>query len=775
MPKEQIKVEGYSAYHADSGKKIELAMQDLRLEGTITELGAVLNIRHLFRSAEKSNVEVVYAFMLPRDAVLKRFKIIGEGFNVTSSLLKTSKAKETYEDGIKKGSLSVLTQQFRDGVVNLTIGNLRPGEQVAVYLEVFSGVDLSDDGFRFRFPFTLAPGYHSKARYDFDGRIGRVLIPDDEFDDVIYPEWWNDASNLHTVSFGLEVSPKSKISGVSSPSHPLDIRLKENSFQVSLSTEKDVPNRDLILDVLIDSSDPRTFFASNPENDDRFVSVIPSKFFNEAEESPRRIVFVLDRSGSMRGAPMTQAKRALKACLGVLSEDDTFGIVAFDDRVEVYRKSLVKGVSGNREEGSNFINRIDARGGTKLLFGIKSAIDILNAEGDIMVLTDGQVLATEEIINQVVHGSLRIHCLGIGSASQDRFLALLSRKTGGISSFISPRERVDLAALTLFSSITSPVAEEIKIRVIGGKSVIRPSPPTTVYHGVPLIIYGTAKGESILSVSWKDSSKELNIPLSKNEKLSYDTLKLIQGARIITDIDSQIYMSNRKDKLSNKRLERKLFETSLKYSLSSRAASLVAVVKRKDDISGMTPRTVIVPVGIPEDVDFSSYMRTSSLNIMSPVNVMDKRSYPITEGTGAISGSPNVSVMGGDAPSLKHIDLEDESDILFELAAKMQPDGGMTGDNHEERIIHSLLMILELNQQPDEVVKAFNIHIDRLMNYIEKQKTHLKTNKLDKISSILDLVRQGKPPKGTWRKYLSKLLTLPKININEIWETLGLK
>ena len=764
MLKGKIELEGFSAYHLDSGKKIELDMQDLRLEGAVTEIGARLNIRHIFRSAEKTKVEVVYAFMLPRDATLKRFRVVGDGFSVSSSLMKTSEAKEKYDEGINMGSLSVLAQQYRDGVINLSVGNLRPNETVAVYLEVFAGVDIRDDGFRFRFPFTLAPGYHSKARYDSDGKIGEITLPEDEFGDVIYPPWWKDASNLHTVSFQLEVTPIEKIKGVSSPSHPLNIDFSGNKLHVSLSTETDVPNRDLILDATFTSIEPRTYCSSNPMEPDRFVCVLPSKCFNIVENPPRKIVFVVDRSGSMRGIPMTQAKRALRACLGALSAEDTFGIVAFDDRVELFKESLVEGETGYREEASGFIQSINARGGTELLLGIISAFDLLESQGDIMVLTDGQLLATEDIMNQVIHERIRIHCLGIGSASQDRFLTLLSRKTGGITSFISTKERVDLAALKLFTSITSPVAENVKVIITGKKGKINPPPSATVYPGVPLTIYGTSRVESVLSVNWKNSKKELLIPLDRDQKLPFELLKLIQGARIITDIDSQLMTGNWKDKPRIKRLERKLLETSMEYSLSSRAASLVAVVKRKDDVTGDHPITKVVPVGFPEDVDFRSYMRTrtASSSIFRPLNVL-------AEGVSPLSPVPDVTVIKDTHPSLENQDL-DESDILFELVALMNPDGGMPGKNEEERVLYSLLMLLHLSMQPPEVADAFKLHYDKLLQYIETNKTQLTPVKSERVTRALNKIKQGKPIRGSWIKTLNNLIKkTPLPPMVDIW------
>lgn len=88
----------------------------------------------------------------------------GEGFSVTSDLRKTEEAESLYEQALTEGRLTGLARQYRDGLVNLAVGNLQPGETVWVELDLLAGLDLRDDGWRFRFPFTLAPLYHWKAR-----------------------------------------------------------------------------------------------------------------------------------------------------------------------------------------------------------------------------------------------------------------------------------------------------------------------------------------------------------------------------------------------------------------------------------------------------------------------------------------------------------------------------------------------------------------------------------------------------------------------------------
>ena len=115
----------FAPLRADTGETANLAMQQLWLTGQILPAGARLVVRHVFRSHEDKTIEVIYSFPLPRDAALRRFRITGEGFEAHSELKETAAAVKAYEDGISRGSLSTLARQYGDGVVNLTVGNIR--------------------------------------------------------------------------------------------------------------------------------------------------------------------------------------------------------------------------------------------------------------------------------------------------------------------------------------------------------------------------------------------------------------------------------------------------------------------------------------------------------------------------------------------------------------------------------------------------------------------------------------------------------------------------
>ncbi|MDQ6698849.1 MAG: VIT and VWA domain-containing protein, partial [Acidobacteriota bacterium] len=521
-----------------TGQPLKLAMQRLWVTGQILPAGARLSVRHLFRSDEEKPLEVIYAFPLPRDAAMRRFRISGEGFEAHSELRETGAAVKSFEDGIAQGSLSALARQYGDGLVNLTVGNIRPKETVTVDLEILAGVELRDDGFRFRFPFTLAPAYHARAKaIAAQPGEGEMELPADEFGDVILPRFRDDAAELHRIGFDLSVVSRLEIEEIGSPSHGLRVkRDRAGSARVALAPEKDVPNRDLVLDASFREVRPQVLAARTGSGKAHFAAVVPSSSFGTTPESARRVLILLDRSGSMQGEAIEQARRAIEACLSLLSDRDSFGLVAFDDHVETFQPALVPGTRQFRDRAHEFLRRIGARGGTELATALTESAKLFNgAGGDLLILTDGQVSGTEHILAAARGAKIRLHCLGIGSASQDRFLTLLARETGGVSRFVTPRERIDLSAVDLFASIGRPVVSGLK----AGANV-QPEAPAAVFCRTPVQLFGELDeaGPHEIELAWDGGSLKIPVTVEEDGKLA-DTIRLLQGSRLITDWESR--------------------------------------------------------------------------------------------------------------------------------------------------------------------------------------------------------------------------------------------
>jgi len=756
--------------------RITLAMQELWLGGTITPAGARLAVRHVFQSGENSPLEVVYAFVLPRDAALCRFTISGEDFEMQSELLPTAAAREAYEQGLTAGHLSSLTQVYGDGLVNLTVGNIRPGEIIKVLLELVAGVESRDDGFRFRFPFTLAPGYHAQARMSLSVGQGIIELPEEQFGDVMLPPWRADGE-LHRVGFEVKIRHPAGLAEVSSPSHPLRVGMgQDGEARVELAVSSDSPDRDLILDARARETAPCVLSGVDDTGMGRAMVLIPSPAFGTTCDGARRLVFVIDRSGSMEGTPMTQALQAVRACLGTLSKEDAFGIVAFDDSQETFQPQLQPATQDARQAADMFLQKIDARGGTELGSALQKAVNMLQGGGEVLLLTDGQVFGGEHILALVKSSGLRVHCLGIGSASQDRFLTLLARECGGVSRFITARERVDMAALELFNSIGNPVAGDISIRFSAESGAIQPAPPKQVYPGTPLAIFasGNPEQESVLQVEWlADGNRHhLELPVAFTDSDLGKTIKLLQGARIITDLEAH-FTAPPAGIIGRRRAKRQqdaLLRVSREYGLASQAMSLVAVVQRKGDQPGTVPMTRVVPVGIPDDVNMTAYFSTSSYapilacpssdDMLSeaPAPALLRTRRPVAQSKPLPSGF----LVNEDEADQSVVEEMTNEDFLVELAGRLLPDGGIPGKNTEQRLLASGLALLAFAEMAHITgTTAFDNHIRRLTSYLQQlDRSGLPLDQQTLLQQVLDLAAKRTSPTcsiALARQHLKKL------------------
>jgi hypothetical protein len=129
--------------------------------------------------------------------------------------------------------------------------------------------------------------------------------------------------------------------------------------------------------------------------------------------------------------------------------------------------------------------------------------------------------------------------------------------------------------------------------------------------------------------------------------------------------------------------------------------SLVAVVRREGDQPGRLPATRVVPVGLPEDLEFSSYFMDlsqetgilSSLGTapMAGADFLMACSSPPTR-----SKSLRLRSFFSSARQLeeKRESLPVPGDPLVELASVIEPDGGMPGSSLTERALRTILTLL---------------------------------------------------------------------------------
>ena len=164
----------------------------------------------------------------------------------------------------------------------------------------------------------------------------------------------------------------------------------------------------------------------------------------EKEVSDLSLCFVLDRSGSMSGDSIRDAKMAITECVMSLDEDVEMGMVSFDNDAVVdcaltFSNYLIM----------NKLNTIEASGGSDIVAGLEKGYDVLNnAAGKrvVILLSDG--VSGDNGLNEVLakYRSANIECYAIGmQGSDESYLKRVANGTNG--KYISASDSTTLSKI----------------------------------------------------------------------------------------------------------------------------------------------------------------------------------------------------------------------------------------------------------------------------------------------------------------------------------------
>lgn len=157
--------------------------------------------------------------------------------------------------------------------------------------------------------------------------------------------------------------------------------------------------------------------------------------FNEVdgEKTPLTNMLVIDHSGSMKGAPIENAKSAASQYVQKLRTGDQAGLIQFDDRVE-----LLQAVTNDKAKVIGSIGGIQPRGDTAVYDALNSAVAQVPNCGRkaVTILTDGDDTASksdaQSVITNANTANLPVFSVGIkGEGFNPATIKQISEATGG--------------------------------------------------------------------------------------------------------------------------------------------------------------------------------------------------------------------------------------------------------------------------------------------------------------------------------------------------------
>jgi Ca-activated chloride channel homolog len=430
----------------------QMALQSVSAKGKVNGLLLEMTIRQQYKNTTRKTLETTYTFPMGWGATFMDLSVEIGGKRLSGVVTEKKEAEDRYEKAISEGDAPIMLEKNSDGLYTVNLGNLKSKEEAVIEYSYSQLLRFEEGHVRLTLPTTIAPRYGDSTQ----GGIKKHQGVETDFL-VEYP-----------FTLSLILSGGIEKATIECPSHQVQITKQENSVEVGL-VRSGFLDRDFILN--LSKLENQSFFIvtsdkkMGPEACTVLASFYPFAFANQ-KESNADIKILVDCSGSMEGDSIESAKRALHHVLSNLREDDRFSYSLFGGKVKHEFSSLKPVNQFNIGTASLLVSNTKAdMGGTEIENALLSTFKLKGTEkkADVLLITDGEVWDTSNIIAAAKKSGHRIFAIGVGTSPAETLLRELAEMTGGACELVSPKEDIETAIVRMFNRIHLPRAKEIEI------------------------------------------------------------------------------------------------------------------------------------------------------------------------------------------------------------------------------------------------------------------------------------------------------------------------
>lgn len=218
----------------------------------------------------------------------------------------------------------------------------------------------------------------------------------------------------------------------------------------------------------------------------------------------RTLSLVLDRSGSMVGDKLAQARAAAHLMLDQLTEADHFALHAFDDEVGSFRAEAVAATPANLALARTWLDHLEADALTNLDGGLAAGLTSIPEDrrfDAVLLLSDGVATAgvtdAREIVRRATARAAevtRIYTVSIGSDADYPLMEALARHNRGRHLDLDDRQAThDLARRVreLVEDLRAVRLTDLRVSVDGvGAELASPASPPDLFAGGQVLVIG---------------------------------------------------------------------------------------------------------------------------------------------------------------------------------------------------------------------------------------------------------------------------------------------
>jgi len=574
------------------GGEFAFPLKHTSVSVAISGMMAETRVIQRFTNPFSDPVEAVYVFPVGADAAVIEYELVIGKRTVKGVIRRAAQARRGYERARARGKTAALLQQDRPNVFTQSVANIPAGEEVVVRFKLVERLRYDSGWYSYVMPMVVGP---------------RFRPPGTEQKPITYVRPGERAGAELDLKLTLDAGVP--IEELRVPTHSVQVQRSQSDrshVSVTLAQADRVPNKDFVLRYRTAGARSMLSLLAHREGSQGYFILVaqPKARFKEAEVVSREMVLVLDRSGSMHGAPMRQARLISTGLLGTLTPRDTFTVVDFADSVGTMAFRPVQASPANLGRGRAYIANLAASGGTLMLKGVAAALARSPGKGRlrlIYLISDGYIGNGEQVLAaaKTMRGLNRIFTVGVGSSPNRHLMDRLAEVGRGFSSYLTLKEDPWPLVKRLVQRSAYPYLSGLSIEW-GGLAVRDLTRlPADLYVGQPLVVAGRYAGPgkgTIQLHGWQDGQKRTSsLEVTLPERRSRPALAHLWARQRIHQL-----MASQYGRVSSQ-VEREVTRLGLEYSIVTRYTSFLAVDESPVAVArGETPRRLVQSAPLPE-------------------------------------------------------------------------------------------------------------------------------------------------------------------------------
>jgi len=562
---------------------------------------------------------------------------------VRAIIKEKGQAQKVFARAQREGKSAALISQLRPNMFSQRIANLVPGIPIEVVLEYVHRVPKVDNAYELVVPLVVGPRF--QPRENVVGAVQAQLralpayppvaaLASQSFD---VPE--QVTADRVALEVRLALGSGLNIANLRSATHSIEVTEPgDNSLIATLTAGRTLDNRDFVLRYTLGGEHviEAGLLAHADERGGYFSLLIePPAAWQEAAVLPREMVFLLDCSGSMRGAPMDASKAYMRVALKALRPLDRFRIIRFSDSATEFSQTPLLATSANIAQGLRYINLLSGSGGTVMSSGVRQALSVPqppNYVRNVIFLTDGYIGNEYEILELVSSqlSAARLFSVGVGTGVNRFLLTELARVGRGFARFIDPSADFNVAVADLVRRLQTPLLTDLNIDWADlAPFEVMPSRLPDLYAGDSLRVQGRygAGGDYRIVVRGRSGDEWVTLPIDlwlpaagevqASASQGGDAIALIWARSAVADAMHQFSIPAplRIDEQTDEQIRKRVTDLGLDYSLVTQWTAFVAVSEQIYNHDPANTREQPIPLSQVKGVDAAAYGTESQANV----------------------------------------------------------------------------------------------------------------------------------------------------------------